>query len=55
MWRSGELAPSLTAGSPGSTVELTLVAGEWVSQTRGLNMGELAQPVICCGVVQAQR
>lgn len=54
MWRSGELAPSLTAGSPG-TVELTLVAGEWVSQPGGLNMGELTQPVICRGVVQAQR
>lgn len=26
---------------PGSTEELTLVPGEWVSQPSGLNMGEL--------------
>lgn len=44
------LGRAVCVSGPGSKVELVLVAGVWVSQPRGMSVGELTLPFTGCSM-----
>lgn len=49
----GEQVLCIAQVAQGSTVELALVAGVWVSQPQGYECGRLTLPLVCRGVAKA--